>query len=74
MKSSRLFEFGFLLAGLLAGIAMGIWTSLCFFYGHDGILGQRVAAGFVIAGIILNQVLRFRFRSQNKDDEKPDAF
>ena len=71
MKRSRLLEFGFSFAGLLAGIAIGIWASLAFFTmptPDQGWLAQRIAAMFVIAGIILMQVVRFKVRSQNKDD------
>jgi hypothetical protein len=71
MKPSRLPEFGFTLAGLLAGVAIGIWTSLAFFTTptpDQGRLAQRIAAVFVIAGIILMQVIRLKTRSQNKDE------
>ena len=71
MRPWRLLDFGFTIAGLLVGVAMGIWTSLCFFYGHDGTVGQRVAAAFVIAGIVLIQIVRFR--AGEKKDEEPDA-
>ena len=71
MKPWTLIDFGFTLAGLLAGVAMGIWTSLCFFYGQDGRLGQQVADGFVIAGIIL--MLIVRYKAGQKKDDKPDA-
>jgi hypothetical protein len=60
MKPWRLLEFGFTFAGLLVGVAMGIWISLCFFYGKDGVLGQRIAAAFAITGIILMQVVRYK--------------
>jgi len=50
---------------------MGIWISLCFFYGHDGRLGQHVADGFVIVGIILMQIVRYK--AGLKKDDKPDA-
>ena len=73
MKSSRLFEWGFGFAGLFVGIAMGIWASLHFFYGQDGRLGQLVAAGFVIAGSILQQVVKYKYDQSNKTDDKPDA-
>lgn len=71
MKPWTLLDFGFTIAGLLAGVAMGIWTSLYFFYGHDGVLGQRIAAAFVIAGIILIQIVRWK--AGQKKDDKPDA-
>ena len=71
MKPWTLLDFGFTIAGLLAGVAMGIWTSLCFFYGHDGVLGQRIAAAFVIAGIILMQIVRWK--AGQKKDDKPDV-
>ena len=71
MKPWRLFDFGFTLAGLLAGIAIGIWMSLCLFYGKDGRLGQRVAAVFVIASIVLMQLVRYK--AGQKEDDKPDA-
>jgi hypothetical protein len=71
MKPWTLLDFGFTIAGLLAGVAMGIWTSLCFFYGHDGVFGQRIAAAFVIAGIILMQIVRWK--AGQKKDDKPDA-
>jgi hypothetical protein len=68
MKPWTLLDFGFTLAGLLAGIAMGIWASLCFFYGKDGMLGQHVATGFVLAGIILIQIVRYK--AGKKSDDK----
>jgi hypothetical protein len=71
MKPWTILDFGFTIAGLLAGIAMGIWISLCFFYGHDGRLGQHVADGFVIVGIILMQIVRYK--AGLKKDDKPDA-
>jgi len=71
VKPWTLLDFGFTIAGLLAGVAMGIWTSLCFFYGHDGTLGQNVATGFVLAGIILMQIVRYK--AGQKKDDKPDA-
>ena len=71
MKPWRLLDFGFTLAGMLMGVAMGIWISLCFFYGHDGTFGQRVADCFVIAGIILMQIVRHK--AGQKKDDKPDA-
>jgi hypothetical protein len=70
MKQSRLAEFGFTLAGLLAGIAIGIWASLAFFTmstPDQGKLAQRIATAFVIAGIILMQVIRFKMRSQKEE-------
>ena len=76
MRPSRLFEFGFIFAGLLAGIAVGIWASLAFFTmptPDQSRVAQRIAAVFVIAGIILVQLIRFKARSQNKDDQKPDT-
>ena len=52
---------------------MGIWASLYFFYGHDGRLGQQVAVGFVIAGAILERVVKYKYDQRNKTDDKPDA-
>ena len=71
MKPWRLLDFGYSFAGLLAGIAIGIWASLCFFYGKDGALGQRIAAAFIIAGIVLMQIVRYK--AGQKTDDKPDA-
>ena len=71
MKPWTLLDLGFTFAGLFAGIAIGIWASLCWFYGQDGTLGQRVAAGFVITGIILMQIVRWK--AGQKKDDKPDA-
>ncbi len=67
MKPINLIKIGFTVAGLLVGIAIGIWMSLCFFYVKDGTPGRRIAALFVIAGIILMQVVRYK-ASQRKND------
>ena len=71
MKPFSLLEIGFTIAGLLAGIAIGIWASLCFFYGQNGVLGQRIATVSVIAGIILMQIVRYK--AGHKKDDKSDA-
>lgn len=71
MKRSKLLEFGFTIAGMLFGIAFGMWTCLCFFYGKDGHLGQRIAGVFVILGIILLQVVRHK--AGQKQEKESDA-
>ena len=71
MKPWTLLDVGFTVAGLLAGVSMGIWISLCLFYGQDVALGKTVATGFMITGVILMQIVRYK-AGQNKDN-KPDA-
>jgi gas vesicle protein len=75
MKPSQLFEWGIDFSGLFVGIAIGIWASLAFYPEHGRLL-QRVASIFVLAGIILQAVVKYKCdqsKKSNKTDEKPDA-
>jgi gas vesicle protein len=72
MKPSKLFELGFGFAGLFVGIAIGFWSSLAFYPQHGKLL-QTVATVFVLAGIILQQIVKYKFDQSKKTDEKHDA-